>query len=506
MKSTIPIFLNDTCIRFPDKVAFSDDQEEWRFRDVKKAADSIATVLVRKGYFKSPIAIMMKKSSAELVAFAGVFMSGNYYTVIDEKMPIERQKKILNKFEPDVIITDESTYGLVAENYGNSNVLLFSEMINYESDFRLIKRATEKIIDTDLLYVLFTSGSTGVPKGVTITHRSVIDYILWAKETFDFDENVVFGNQAPFYFDNSVLDIYTVMLCGATLHIIPKKMFSFPVTLIKFLIEKKVNTIFWVPTVLSRIANLNVLGRCEIPQLERVLFAGEVMPTRDLNIWKKNIPGAVYANLYGPTEITVDCTCYIVNREFDDNEPLPIGKRCGNTDVFLLDESLYPVKDGDIGEIVVRGTSLSLGYYNDTEITNKSFIQNPLNNKYHELVYRTGDLAHVNEYNELIFDGRRDFQIKHGGHRIELGEIENTVSAIASIMFNACVYDKELDRIVLFYQGNIAEKDIRIRLKNILPSYMLPYQIVKMEKMPLNGNDKIDRSVLENYLNNFKEE
>ena len=254
----------------------------------------------------------------------------------------------------------------------------------------------------DILYVLFTSGSTGIPKGVIISHRSVIDYTEWAAETFHFDSHTIFGNQAPFYFDNSVLDIYSTIRNGAALYIIPQMLFSFPIRLLEYIRDHNINTIFWVPTVLSRVADIGVLEHCEIGCLENILFAGEVMPAKQLNIWMRRLPDALYANLYGPTEITVDCTYFIVNRKIEDNEPVPIGYPCRNSDILVLNKENQLVKGEEKGELCVRGTSLSLGYYNNPEKTKRVFVQNPLHHLYEDRIYRTGDIVHYNERGEVV--------------------------------------------------------------------------------------------------------
>ncbi|MBQ8667564.1 MAG: amino acid adenylation domain-containing protein [Lachnospiraceae bacterium] len=342
----------------------------------------------------------------------------------------------------------------------------------------------------------FTSGSTGIPKGVIVTHRSVIDYTEWVSETFHLDHNTVIGNQAPFYFDNSVLDIYSTLRNGATLHVIPQMMYSFPIRLLEYIRDHQINMIFWVPTVLCRVADLKLLDKCEIDCLTKVLFAGEVMPARQLNEWIRRLPNSIFANLYGPTEITVDCTYYIVNRTIQDNEPVPIGYACMNTDVLVLNENNKLVGVGEKGELCVRGSSLSLGYYNNPEKTAAVFVQNPLNNLYNELIYRTGDIVHYNERGEIIYDGRLDSQIKHTGHRIELGEIETAVFSNTAIKSNCCLHDASRDQLILFYVGDIAEEDLRKYLNTLVPEYMLPNIYYKLETMPLNMNGKIDRVML----------
>lgn len=254
-------------------------------------------------------------------------------------MPKNRVEKILETFEPTVVLVDKKNEKKATEL--SRDYVVYDDLIERtlgEADRAAVEASENRIIDTDVLYVLFTSGSTGIPKGVIITHRSVIDYTEWVGETFCLDHSTVIGNQAPFYFDNSVLDIYSTIRNGATLHVIPQMMYSFPIRLLEYIRDYKINTIFWVATVLSRVADLELLDKCNIDCLDKVLFAGEVMPARQLNAWIRRLPNATFANLYGPTEITVDCTCYIVDREIKDDESVPIGYACMNSDILVLNE------------------------------------------------------------------------------------------------------------------------------------------------------------------------
>ena len=350
-----------------------------------------------------------------------------------------------------------------------------------------------RISAMDVLYVLFTSGSTGIPKGVTIGQRSVMDYTEWVTETFRVDEHDIIGNQAPFYFDNSVLDIYQMVSTGATLHIIPRKLFAFPLRLLEYVRDHGINMVFWVPSVLCTIANFEVLEACDVSCLRKVLFAGEVMPNKQLNVWRKALPETLFANLYGPTEITVDCTYYMVDREFADSEPLPIGVPCRNSTVLVLDENDRLVTGQEQGELCVRGTSLAYGYYNNPGKTAEVFVQNPLNPDYPEIIYRTGDLVHYNERGELMYDGRKDFQVKHMGHRIELGEIETAASSFGGVDSCCCLFDVSKDRLILCYTGDFQEKELRKSLLDLLPEYMVPRLCHHLSSMPLNQNGKIDR-------------
>ena len=501
MLQIVTLYLRNSAENFPDHPALVDQKICLTYGETLNEAERIAFALVSRNFFKKPIAVLMDKGARTVSAFLGIALSGNYYTVIDTKMPQNRVEKILETFEPAVILVDKRNRKKISET--GREFVVYEDLLERdlsEAERKGVAEAENRIIDTDILYVLFTSGSTGIPKGVIITHRSVIDYTEWAGETFLFDHDTVIGNQAPFYFDNSVLDIYSTIRNGATLYVIPQMLYSFPIRLLEYIRDNQINTIFWVPTVLSRVADLELLDKCEIDCLEKVLFAGEVMPARQLNAWIRRLPNATFANLYGPTEITVDCTYYIVDRKIRDDESVPIGYACMNSDVMILNEKNELVETNEKGELCVRGSSLSLGYYNNPEKTAAAFVQNPLNNLYHELIYRTGDIVHYNERGEIIYDGRRDSQIKHTGHRIELGEIETAVFSNPKIRSSCCLHDGSKDQLILFYVGDIAEDDLRKYLNTLVPEYMLPNIYHKLEIMPLNMNGKIDRVKLREQL------
>ena len=338
---------------------------------------------------------------------------------------------------------------------------------------------------------------------MVVSHRGVIDYIDWAKDTFHFMSDAVIGNQAPFYFDNSTLDIYLMYSTGATLNIIPESNFAFPAKLVDYLNEEKITFVFWVPFVLINVANLNIFETKKPIYMKDVFFAGEVMPNKHLNYWRKHLPNCRYANLYGPTEITVDCTFYEVKREFSDSEPLPIGFPCRNSDVLILVDRKRRAAKGEQGELCVRGSSLALGYYNSPQKTASAFIQNPLHNYYPETIYCTGDVVYENEYGEIMYVGRVDSQIKHNGYRIELGEIETAI--LGSHMVDSCcvVYDFANKKIVMFYQAT-EELDMATFRKVIsasIPRYMQPTVYHHIRELQRNTNGKIDRLFYNNQVN-----
>ncbi len=506
MQSNVLAWLNDTANTFPDKLAVYDENGSITFREFRRKSQAIARELLKmkeeNGLVgRQPVAVYMEKGLEVLVSFMGTAYAGCFYSPIDVEMPEARVNKILEILHPQIVITTAALKSSF-EKFHYKGAFLIYEQINPEvEDEALIARVEKTIIDTDLLYVLFTSGSTGVPKGVSISHRSVMDYIDWVTDTFSITAEDTFGNQAPFYFDNSILDIFTCIKTGATLYIIPKKLFFQPVPLLEYIKEHEINTIFWVPSALIVVSKLKAFRNVDLKDtLKQVLFCGEVMPNKQLNIWRKYLPDVVYANLYGPTEITDACTYYIVDREFGDEEPLPIGIPMENTEILVLNDQEELVKGDEIGELCVRGTSLAMGYYNNPEKTRAAFVQNPLNRAVPEMIYRTGDLVKYNEYGELIYLSRKDFQIKHLGHRIELGEIETAVSSLEEVTLCCCLYDEKRQKIVLFIDADLNRESIKERLKQLVPDYMIPGKVIYLSHMPINGNGKIDRVKLKEYL------
>lgn len=506
MDNSILTWLNNTAKEMPNKVAIHDENGEITYLEYKNKSIAIAKEIINiinRNCFssKQPVVVYLNKSKEVLVSFMGVAYSGCFYSPIDIDMPEPRVNKILEILKPKIVITTNE----LKNNFSNFDFQ--GEYIIYEDvpcnidDEKIVKEYENKIIDTDLLYVLFTSGSTGVPKGVCINHRSVIDYIDWVTSTFKITQHDSFGNQAPFYFDNSILDIYSCIKTGATLYIIPKKLFFQPVPLLEYLKVNRINTIFWVPSALIVVSKLKAFRNVDLSNtLKRVLFCGEVMPNKQLNIWRHYLPNVLYANLYGPTEITDACTYYIVNRNFSDDEPLPIGVPMKNTDVLILNDKNELVRGDEQGELCVRGTSLAMGYYNNPEKTKSSFVQNPLNKNIPEIIYRTGDIVKYNEHGEIIYLSRKDFQIKHLGHRIELGEIETAVSSLKEITLNCCLYDEKNQKIVLFIDADIDITYIKEKIGCMIPDYMIPSKVIYLKEMPMNANGKIDRVKLKEYL------
>src|ERR1700690_4076421 len=337
MKTNVLEYFLKTADRWTSKLAVADGEQEWSFAKLKRRAAIIARgIVIRSQAVNRPIAVYLPKGNDAIASFLGILFSGNCYAPLDVKAPIGRTQAILDQLEPSLVITTKALGAqLQSAGIDPTHFIILDELADNDGP---IPDHWQRRIDTEPVYIIHTSGSTGKPKGVVVTHRGVIDYIDWARGTFKIDEECIIGNQAPLIFDNSTLDLYLCFSCGATLHLIPEELFLFPVKLLGYLSEKAINFIFWVPSIMVAVADRKVLDRVETLPLQKILFAGEVMPAKHLNIWRARFPKALFANLYGPTEITVDCTFYIVDRELGDDEPVPIGYPCRNTDILIVND------------------------------------------------------------------------------------------------------------------------------------------------------------------------
>lgn len=501
MYNSVIKYLDKAIMKYKGHTAISSVNGNFSFEYYGNAAKRIATsITLRLKNINMPIAIYLPKSETILFSMMGILYSGNYYCPIAFGSPEERIKKILHTLENPFVITDSKNYDFIKNIYDERKLLLVTDLLDSEIEEEIIEACVGQIIDTDPIYVLFTSGSTGDPKGVILPHRAVIDYIEWSVEKFKLSEKTVLANQAPFHFDASMPDIYTPLFTGARLQLVPEKYFIFPVKLIEFLNQAEVNTLIWVPSALMIISNKEVFSKICFHHLKTVMFCGEVMPNKHLNYWRRNNPDTLFVNLYGPTEAAYACTYFCINREFNDSEILPIGKACENERVFLLDEEGQQIVNSEkTGEICIQGSCLAKGYFH---LQNTSFTYLPVCDRYLEPVYLTGDLGKYNKLGELEYVGRKDSQIKHSGYRIELGEIEANTMGIAEIRNCFAAYDNDKKQIVLFYEAdeNVDKAFIIKMLASKIPKYMYPERFVRFNQMPFNANGKVDRNRLRNSL------
>ena len=489
-------YLENTVKRLPDKVAFAGEGEEITFRQVWDRARALGSKLAEMGLRNRPVVVYRKRNPGTILAFLGILYGGCYYVPLDDEIPRNRVERILSGLEPGALICDETTEALARELYHGGEIFRLEDLTRGEIRRDLLEEIREKQIDTDPMYMVFTSGSTGNPKGVMACHRSVIDYIESLSGILQADENSVFGNQAPLYFDACLKEIFPTLKFGGTTWIIPKALFMFPVKLVEYLNEHRINTICWVVPALTMISGFGTLETVIPRYLRTVAFASEVFPMKQFHLWRSALSHTRFINLYGPTEATGVCCWYEVDREFREDETLPIGRPFPNTGILLLDENNREPEAGAEGEICIRGTCLTLGYYQDPEKTAAAFVQNPLNHLYPEIIYRTGDLGRYNSRGELEFCSRRDDQIKHMGRRIELGEIEVCIGNLKGVRSACCLFDREEKKILLFYEGELTVAELMAGARQELPKYMLPNVVRQVERIPLTPNGKRNRRLL----------
>ena len=498
--------LENSAAKYPARMALRDEKHQITYEELERQAKAVGCYIHKNlGRTGSPIAVCIDRNIESIILFLGIVYSGNFYVPLDINLPSERIALILEDLKPAMILASAN------QTIEGKDILPYDELMRsaknfVESDAAILQQIRDNMIDTDPLYAIFTSGSTGRPKGVLISHRGVIDLVEQFAITFPFEKEPVFGNQAPFDFDVSVKDIYNSLFLGGTVVVIPKQCFSMPLKLIEFINTFEINTAIWAVSAMRIVENFKTFSKLVPTSLKLIMFSGEIMPVRVLNYWKEYVD-ATYVNLYGPTEITCNCSYFIINRDFAKEESLPIGKAFRNTQILLVDSESHRVitEPNQQGEICVRGTCLAHGYYNDPEKTGKAFAQNVTQYFYPERIYHTGDMGYYNEKGELMFASRMDYQIKHMGHRIELGEIEVVINAIAGIDAGVCIFDTKHEKIVLCYQCGADAPDeaamkaeIVTHLKEKLPKYMWPNRYVRYDTLPLNKNGKIDRVALKN--------
>ena len=507
MQINVIEYFENTLKKCEEKTAVIDGDRTITFGALAEKSRALSRIIVQniERVVRKPIAVFLPKGIEVVMADLGIIYSGNAYMNLDIKNPMNRVQAILNRIQPLLIITDKIHKEQLSAIWPANKMLLIDEVTfeQYNICQEEINEVLYPIIDTDPLCIINTSGSTGTPKGVVLNHRSFIDFTDWANNTMQFGENEVIGCLSPVVFDIYSYELCLMMSRGATMVLLQDSMAVFPATILQRLIECQVSFIFWVPTIMVNIANMGLLDKLAPDSLKTVWFAGEVFPAKQFNIWRRALPQVRFVNMYGPIEITLDCTHYIVEREISDNEPIPIGYAMRNTDILILNENNQLCQAGEDGELCVRGSSLAMGYYNDPEKTAAAFVQNPLNSAYPELIYRTGDIARVNELGEIIFKGRKDTLVKHSGYRIELGEIEHIIVSKLKLVENGCViYDYAKKEIVFFYEtkADVKASDLRKALAMELPKYMLPTRYVCLYEMPRNTNGKIDRLKLKEKL------
>ena len=528
MKPTnILTYLDETATSYPDKPSFIGETSALTFLELKSNTEAIGSFIADKNIYNEPILVFMEKSPEEVSALLGVVRSGNFYVALDLDMPEVRLDAIMAITKAKLMIVDGHTKEKAKSLGFSGDICSYEEALSRQANDELLLEISHKAKETDTIYLVFTSGSTGVPKGVVASHRNVIDYIEGLGKVLGCDENTIFGNQAPLYLDASLKDVYTTLKYGAVTYFIPKKLFMSPVMLIEYLNEHKINTICFVSSALTIFTKLSTFDIAKPEYLKVIAFGGEVLSISHLKQWMKACPRARFINLYGATECT-GMSCYYVVYDVEKLENcIPIGKPLSDTEIFLIDEegnlianrlpgagisskdeeSYHTVKQSaemeilrHKGEICIGGTGLAAGYYKDEERTKEKFVNYTLTDGRSILLYKTGDIGYFGEDGELYFAGRGDNQIKHRGYRIELEEIEACGGAFEGVDRGCCIYNPEKEVITFFYEGRTEKTKVKENFRKKLASYMVPGKVVKLDKLPLMAGGKIDRKALSKLI------
>ena len=487
-------YLEKSAARSPEATAVIHGNTSLTYADILTLSRRMGSSLLKKGVLGSAVVIVMEKSCRMLVAMMGALYAGGYYVPVDPSIPEERLERILDVLEWPLVITDCSGDNTPPSLEWYENVIDVSELGGQDIDEAALASVRQLVLENDPAYVLFTSGSTGMPKGVAISHRAIACFIEAFVSVLGITKEDRIGNQAPFDFDVSTKDIYSAFATGATLVIVPREYFMQPTTLMQYLAEERVTVLIWAVAALCIVSSYHAFGHTSLPNLRIVAFSGEVMSHEHLDEWRTNVPQATFFNLYGPTEITCNCMYLRLDQERSYKEGIPLGTAFPHCEVLVVDDKGSAVTEPDVrGEILVRGPSLAMGYVGAEKSTLRAFTQNPLHNHYPDRVYHTGDLATYSAEGELFFCGRKDNQIKYMGHRIELEEIDHVVEHMAGVRRCRSVYDRGRKRLRAFFEGDATEGEVRRFVATRLPMHMRPSTIHKVTSMPLNKNGKVDR-------------
>lgn len=489
-------FLERGALEHPARVAVTDEGGSYEYGWLFERGRRIASGLLAHGVGGRPAIVCMEKGVGALAAFFGVLMTGGFYVPVDPGAPRGRASRCAARLGRPVVLTDERGLPEARRLFADLTILTVDALGQTPVAEGELARLARGIAPSDVAYVLFTSGSTGEPKGVAVSHAAILEFVSTFVDTFGLRPDDVLGSQAPLDFDVSVKDVYGALAAGATVALLPRRLFSAPARLVAELEERGVTVLVWAVAALCLVSGLRALDGVRLPRVRLVMFSGEVMPAEHLRRWMERLPRATFVNLYGPTEVTCNCLYHVVERGRAYDGGLPLGDPLPGRRVLLLDGESPVMREGSVGEICVGGSALARGYYADPERTARSFVQNPLFAALPETMYRTGDLARLGAGGELYFCGRVDSQVKLQGHRIELEEVDAALEAQPGVERCRCAYDAPRRRICAFFEGAADPAGLRSAVADLVPGPAVPAVIERVGSMPLTRNGKVDRAAL----------
>ncbi len=520
--------LEGSARRFPDRVAVIDQNRRLTYAELDASANRVANLLVELGVRPGDrVGLYLAKSLEAITGLYGILKTGAAYVPIDPYAPAAaRATYILGDCGIEVVITgaemaERWTEIVAADTRLTHLVVANAEAMDLDAPggVKVIGRDAIKAqpteftgyrgIGQDLAYILYTSGSTGAPKGVKLSHINGLTYVRWLVDYFEATEHDRFSNQPPLHFDMSVADIFGAALVGAAVVLVPHKTSMFPIQIKRFIEDHMITIWYSVPSVLSMLVRRGDLGPGSLPSLRIISFAGEVFPSKYLGELMRKASHARFINQYGPTETNV-CTYYEVPAPPPPHTDIPIGKPISDVDTFVLTGAGTEANPGEVGELCVRGSTVMDGYWGDEETTRDRLVPDPLRPESSDAVYRTGDLVCVNENGDYRFLGRCDNQIKSRGYRIELGEIETALYAHPRV--RECAVLPITDPLVtnkilawLALDGPADERALRSHCRERLPPYMIPDFFRVSEVLPKTSTGKIDRRSLADEIGREQE-
>lgn len=506
--------------RCPEAVAIVGAATTMRYGALEAKSNRLARLLADLGCRHGDrIGLLMPKVPLAVVAMLAALKIGAAYVPLDPRGPRARLARVLALSECRCVLAAGPGGRMLTETLADRQLLPCPPLLGWldrtawsecgqqptfvlrDLDAYPARPRDVDAADQDIAHILFTSGSTGLPKGVKITHRSAVAFIRWATSYFGTAPGERISHHPPLHFDLSTFDIFGTLTAGAQLVMVPPELNLMPHRLARFIRANQLTQWFSVPSALNLMAHYDVLASVDLPALRRVLFAGEVLPTATLIYWMRRVPHARFTNLYGPTETTVASSYYTVPACPDNaRAPIPIGRACAGEEMLVLDEAMRPLAPGEVGELYIGGVGVSPGYWRDPERTRAAFLSHPAGGTPAGRIYRTGDLAHRDASGLLHFHGRRDTQVKSRGYRIELGEVEAALQTLPVLRESAVVALEsggfEGSLLCCAYapgDPGIATGDVRARLATLLPAYMLPARWMRFDELPKNANGKVDR-------------